>query len=114
MPAAQTPAVPPVSNPPSPGGGGYTRGRGFSRGKSQRGRGYYLWKGGKGPNKSDCRLKVNVIGLIVDRGVEERRSLNKMANSALAMFPMRMRNIEVWGVFDIAAEISVVGAGVWD
>jgi hypothetical protein len=110
--AAQTPAVPPVSNPPSLGGGGYTRGRGFSRGGSQRERSYYPWKGGRELDKRDCRSKVNAIGLIGDQGVEERRPLNRMANSALAMFPMRMENIEVWGVFDTAAEISIVKAGI--
>jgi hypothetical protein len=55
---------------------------------------------------------VNVIRLINNQGVEERRPLNRMANSVLAMFPMRMENIEVWGVFDTAAKISVVKASV--
>jgi hypothetical protein len=94
-PAAQTPAVPPVSNPPGPGGGGYTGGRGFSRDGSQKGRGYYPWRGGREPDRSDRHSKVNVIGLIGDWGVEERRLLNKMANSVLAMFLIRMGNIKV-------------------
>jgi hypothetical protein len=55
---------------------------------------------------------VNAIGLIGDWGVEERRLLNKMTNSTLAIFPMRMGNIEVWGIFDIATEILVVVTGV--
>jgi hypothetical protein len=94
-PATQTPTVPLMSNPPGLGGGGYTRGRGFSRGRSQRGRGYYPWRGRRRSNRSDSRLKVNVIRLIGDWGVKERCPLNKMANSALAMFPIRMGNIEV-------------------
>jgi hypothetical protein len=47
-PAAQTPAVSLVSNPLGPSGGRYTGSRGFSRGGSQRGKGYYPWMGGKG------------------------------------------------------------------
>jgi hypothetical protein len=92
--------------------GGYTGGRGFSRGGSQRGRGYYPWKGGRGLDGSNCHSKINAIGLISDRGVEERRPLNRMANSALAMFLMRMGNIEVWGVFNTAVEILVVEVDV--
>jgi hypothetical protein len=30
------------------------------------------------------------------------------------MFPMRMENKELWGIYNTAAEISLVGKKIWD
>jgi hypothetical protein len=50
---------------------------------------------------------VNVIEVMIIKdqsGVE----LVSLANSQLAMFPMRMKNEELWGIYDTVTEISLV------
>jgi hypothetical protein len=56
---------------------------------------------------------VNVIKVTMmedQNGVE----LVSLANSQSVMFPMQMENKELWGIYDTAAEISLVGKEIWD
>jgi hypothetical protein len=47
-------------------------------------------------------------------GDQNRIELVSLANSQLIMFPIQMKNKELWGIYDIAAEISLVGKEIWD
>jgi hypothetical protein len=37
-----------------------------------------------------------------------------LANSQSAMFPIQIENKELWGIYDTAAEISLVEKEIWD
>jgi hypothetical protein len=51
---------------------------------------------------------------VTTMGDQSGVELVSLANSQSAMFLMQMGNEELWGIYDTAAEISLVGKEIWD
>jgi hypothetical protein len=94
-------------------GSGITNSQGQPRANTPPTRGWKRGSGGWGRGDGKRRgvgrqSQVNVIE-VTTMGDQSRVKLVSLANSQSAMFPMRMGNEELWGIYDTAAEISLVG-----